>query len=293
MSAAFANSYVQQNANAYGKSVKKLSTGYRINSAADDAAGLTISEKLRWQVRGLRRDTHNIQDGLSLLQVADGALQEVHDMLRRMDELAVQAANDTNTEIDRDALQTEIDDIADEIDRIGLTTTFNTIDIFKARKSPTMAGKPVDVKVYHLNDGRIGGIIYNGKRYAYDKHGFSFDSNGNVQAGSYTITAEGPAGVDVGINLVFDGTSRVPVGRLYKMEHVVDQGLSIDGIMHLWTDMEDDQGNKLDPGNVIGGKYTFYHSGLAISIELEDKENLREAGAELVPGDGIHNFRGF
>ena len=108
------------------KSSEKLSSGYKINRAADDAAGLSISEKMRSQVRGLNRASANAQDGISLIQVAEGALNETHSILQRMNELAVQAANDTNTEDDRAAIQAEKDALKEEIDRIQSTTQFNT-----------------------------------------------------------------------------------------------------------------------------------------------------------------------
>ncbi len=108
----------------------KLSTGYKLNIAADDAAGLCISEKMRQQIRGLEKGSGNIQDGISLVQVADGALADVHSMLHRMNELAVQAANDTNTKKDRQALQHELEALTTEINRIGKDTTFNTMHIF-------------------------------------------------------------------------------------------------------------------------------------------------------------------
>ncbi len=113
------------------KSSEKLSSGYRINRAADDVAGLAISEKMRWQVRGLNRASLNIEDGISICRVADGALHEVHAMLQRMNELTIQAANDTNTKSDREAIQYEIDALITEIDRIGDDTEFNTMKVFR------------------------------------------------------------------------------------------------------------------------------------------------------------------
>lgn len=107
------------------KSTEKLSSGYKINRAADDAAGLSISEKMRRQIRGLNKAEENIQDGISLCQVADGALNETHDILQRMNELAVKAGNDTNSQADRAFIQTEIDALTEEIDRIAHDTTFN------------------------------------------------------------------------------------------------------------------------------------------------------------------------
>lgn len=112
------------------KAAEKLSSGYAINRAADDAAGLAISEKMRKQVRGLTQGVENTQAGVSLCQVADGALAEVHDMLQRMNELSIQSANGTNSYSDRQAIQEEINQLLIEIDRVGETTTFNAQQIF-------------------------------------------------------------------------------------------------------------------------------------------------------------------
>ncbi|USB32838.1 flagellin Hag [Paenibacillus sp. YPG26] len=108
------------------KSIEKLSSGLRINRAGDDAAGLAISEKMRGQIRGLDMASKNAQDGISLIQTAEGALNETHSILQRMRELAVQSSNDTNTDKDRGALQSEVDELAKEITRISNTTEFNT-----------------------------------------------------------------------------------------------------------------------------------------------------------------------
>ena len=113
------------------KSTEKLSSGYRINRAADDAAGLTISEKMRKQIKGLDQASTNAQDGVSAVQTAEGALTEVHSMLQRMNELAVQSANGTNAQSDRQAIQDEIDQLATEIDRVSETTKFNEIYLLK------------------------------------------------------------------------------------------------------------------------------------------------------------------
>jgi len=107
------------------KTTEKLSSGYKINRAGDNAAGLAISEKMRRQVRGLTQASTNAQDGISAVQTAEGALNEVHDMLQRMNELAVQAANDTNMSADRSYIQMELDQLMTEISRVATTTTFN------------------------------------------------------------------------------------------------------------------------------------------------------------------------
>ena len=101
--------------NALQKSTEKLSSGYKINRAADDAAGLSISEKMRSQIRGLNKAADNAQDGISLIQVAEGALNEVHSILQRMNELATQAANDTNTSVDRQSIKDELDELNNEL----------------------------------------------------------------------------------------------------------------------------------------------------------------------------------
>ena len=113
------------------KSAEKLSSGYRINRAADDAAGLSISEKMRKQIRGLDQASTNAEDGVSAVQTAEGALTEVHSMLQRMNELAVQASNGPNSKTDRDAIQSEIDQLTTEIDRVAETTKFNESYLLK------------------------------------------------------------------------------------------------------------------------------------------------------------------
>ena len=132
MQAMNANRMLNITTGAQSKSTEKLSSGYRINRAADDAAGLTISEKMRKQIRGLDQASTNAQDGVSSVQTAEGALTEVHSMLQRMNELAVQAANGTNSkESDRQAIQDEIDQLTTEIDRVAETTKFNEIYLLK------------------------------------------------------------------------------------------------------------------------------------------------------------------
>jgi len=114
---------------ALAKSTEKLSSGYRVNRAADDAAGLSISEKMRAQVRGLNKASDNAQNGQSLIQTAEGAMNEIHSVLQRMRELTVQAANDTNVSADRSAIKAELDQLTSEIDRIASQTEFNTMKL--------------------------------------------------------------------------------------------------------------------------------------------------------------------
>ena len=125
MRAMNSNRMLNVNTQTQAKSTEKLSSGYKINRAADDAAGLSISEKMRRQIRGLTQASTNAQDGISCVQTAEGALNEVHDMLQRMNELAVKAANGTNQTDDATYIQNEIDQLVSEIDRVSSTTTFN------------------------------------------------------------------------------------------------------------------------------------------------------------------------
>ena len=131
MQAANANRMLNVTTSAQSKSTEKLSSGYRINRAADDAAGLTISEKMRKQIKGLDRASTNAEDGVSAVQTAEGALTEVHSMLQRMNELATQSANGTNSATDRQAIQDEIDQLTTEIDRVSETTKFNETYLLK------------------------------------------------------------------------------------------------------------------------------------------------------------------
>lgn len=124
--------------NSQSKSTEKLSSGYKINRAADDAAGLAISEKMRRQVRGLTQASANAQDGVSMVQTAEGALNEVHDMLQRMNELSVKAANGTEQAEDRSYIQKEVSALITEIDRVASTTTFNEQSLLAANTTFTL-----------------------------------------------------------------------------------------------------------------------------------------------------------
>ena len=147
---------------AMSKSTEKLSSGYKINRAADDAAGLSISEKLRSQIRGLDKAASNSQDGISLIQVAEGALNETHSILQRMNELATQAANDTNTSVDRTAISAEMDQLTSEINRIQSTTQFNTMNLldgsFKGKYIQVGAnkGQTLTISISQMNAASIG-----------------------------------------------------------------------------------------------------------------------------------------
>ena len=155
MQAMNANRMLNVTTSQQAKTTEKLSSGYKINRAADDAAGLSISEKMRKQIKGLDQASTNAQDGISAVQTAEGALTEVHSMLQRMNELAVQAANGTNSESDRTSIQNEIDQLTTEIDRVAETTKFNETYLLKGngkKATLTIAAKDAGI------EGRLTGV---------------------------------------------------------------------------------------------------------------------------------------
>lgn len=178
-----ANRMLNINTNASARSTEKLSSGYRVNRAADDAAGLAISEKMRKQIRGLTQGSRNAEDGISCVQTAEGALAEVQDMLQRMNELCVQAANGTNSVTDRQYIQDEIDQLVTEMDRISETTKFNELYLLKGDKTAPeelvhtfnyitddeiTTASLSNVKLSSVaNDARRGRINYNGTENVY------------------------------------------------------------------------------------------------------------------------------
>ena len=162
MTAANANRMLGTTSSAQAKSAEKLSSGYKINRAGDDAAGLKISEKMRSQIRGLNKASDNAQDGISLIQTAEGALNESHSILQRMNELAVQGANDTNQSIDRDAINQELEALTDELDRISQTTQFNKQNLldgnFKDKKLQVgaNANQNIEISIDAMNADSLG-----------------------------------------------------------------------------------------------------------------------------------------
>lgn len=173
---------------AQAKSTEKLSSGYKINRAADDAAGLSISEKMRSQIRGLNKASSNAQDGVSLVQTAEGALNETHSILQRMNELATQAANGTNTSVDRSAIRAELDQLTSEINRIQSTTQFNTMNLLDG----TFSGATKQMK---LQVGALSGqsIKFSIANMCATKIGLKADLSVSTfsKAGSYMKAVQG------------------------------------------------------------------------------------------------------
>ena len=166
LQAANANRQLGITTSAQAKSTEKLSSGYKINRAADDAAGLSISEKMRSQIRGLNKASSNAQDGVSLVQTAEGALNETHSILQRMNELATQAANGTNTSVDRSAIRAELNQLTSEINRIQSTTQFNTMNLLDGTFSGAtnqmklqvgaLCGQSIDFSIANMCASKIG-----------------------------------------------------------------------------------------------------------------------------------------
>ena len=176
---------------AQAKATEKLSSGYRINRAGDDAAGLSISEKMRSQIRGLNKASKNAEDGVSLIQTAEGALNEAHAILQRMNELATQAANDTNTSTDRKALQQEVTALTSEINRIASTTQFNTMNLLSGsftNKKLQVGALKNQVIVIRISAMKAGAIGISG--LSLSTNGQAGDAMSKVQSAIEKVSAQ-------------------------------------------------------------------------------------------------------
>ena len=221
------------------KSSEKLSSGYKINRAADDAAGLKISEKMRSQIRGLNKASANAQDGISLIQTAEGALNEAHSILQRMHELAVQGANDTNQEIDREAIDEELAALTEELDRISETTQFNKQNLLdgtftnKNLHVGANANQKISIKIDNMDAAALGlknftyfkgtetvsysKITYMGVDYTYDRS----DSAAGNKAAFVSLLR------DAGENAFADGMIAITSNGGYKLS---SDGASYDAL---------------------------------------------------------------
>ena len=215
MQAANANRMLNVTTSAQSKSTEKLSSGYRINRAADDAAGLTISEKMRKQIKGLDRASTNAEDGVSAVQTAEGALTEVHSMLQRMNELATQSANGTNSNTDRKAIQDEIDQLTTEIDRVSETTKFNETYLLKGDGAE---------KAHNVNahDAGLAGVTLTDKGDTVDVTLKELNAGDKISiAGkNYTIGALADDAKKLYDGVATDGTATVTVnGKAYTVQN--------------------------------------------------------------------------
>ena len=223
MQAANASRTLNITTDSQSKSTEKLSSGYKINRAADDAAGLSISEKMRKQIRGLTQASTNASDGVSSVQTAEGALTEVHDMLQRMNELAVQAANGTNSESDRDDIQNEIDQLSQEIDRIASTTKFNETFLLKG----DIGLKRMYISAHDA--GLDGTLIQNTTKATFTMESLEAGERYRIGGVQYTIGASTNAEVAKALHLedkITGGTTEDDPG-VWKLD--AGDTISIDG----------------------------------------------------------------
>lgn len=217
------------------KLTEQLSSGYKINRAADDAAGLTISEKMRSQIRGLTQASANAQDGISCVQTAEGALAEVHDMLQRMNELAVKSANGTNTSADRVAIQKEINALVSEIDRVSQSTQFNTLNLLDGTFA---ASKNVTLQVGTANKTEQTIQI---KITAMSAQGLGIASLKNTALANNTTSLTSQAGARAAISLITQAIAKVSSQRSSlgavqnRLEHTIN---NLDNIVENTTSAE-------------------------------------------------------
>ena len=250
------------------KSTEKLSSGYRINRAADDAAGLTISEKMRKQIRGLDQASTNAEDGVSSVQTAEGALTEVHSMLQRMNELATQAANGTNSADDRKAIQDEIEQLTTEIDRVSETTKFNETYLLKG--DGTKSTKTVNAH----DAGLAGKLTDNGNGTAtFTADELKVGSKVTIEGTEYTIVDSAKASDYADAKTVNDATEK-------SGDKIVDA----DGNSYTYYAQND-----MDAKDVKVNAKGWYKDGDS-SVAAATKANLIKAGntynGKTIVGDG-------
>ena len=289
ISAMYTNRQLGINGRLQSKTTERLSSGYKINRAADDAASLTISEKMRSQIRGLERGSKNVRDGISLCNVADGALEEVHSILGRMRELAVQAANDTYVTEDREAIECEIDQLKKEINYISRNTEFNTQKLFCNQAAVEFDDDVRIVKIYDANDGApndpdsYGGIIIDDDVRVPWK---SIDSDmvasdpvtGKTifKAGIYNYTVPSSAGVSqYDIKIVCEDGSKPPQIEVRFPVKANDNGLLVAGKQIMWSEIVNDDNVSLQ-SDVSDGCYHFNFCGGIGSFMLEGCENFTD-----------------
>lgn len=220
---------------AQAKATEKLSSGYKINRAADDAAGLTISEKMRSQIRGLTQASANAEDGISAVQTAEGALAEVHDMLQRMNELAVKAANGTQTSADRVAIQKEVNALVSEINRVAESTQFNTLNLLDGTFS-TGASRTLQVGAASSTQQEIKVIITK-----MNAEGLGIDGLKNLSFKASDTTFTTQKGAKAAISTITQAIAKVSAQRSSlgavqnRLEHTVS---NLDNIVENTTAAE-------------------------------------------------------
>ena len=249
------------------KSSEKLSSGYKVNRAADDAAGLSISEKMRKQIRGLTQASVNAEDGISAVQTAEGALTEVHDMLQRMNELAVKAANGTNSVSDRQTIQDEVDQLLTEIDRVAETTKFNELYLLK--------GQAEKIDVYlSAKDAGLKGTLMNGATSAtFMMDELKFGDKITIAGKVYSIGI--PA--EDGVTAASVAIAGAKAGEL----------ITIDGVQYTVTDgIENEDKNLLSISHIQGRisvQSKILYNGTTYNVmKDEDGNGIADTDAAIV-----------
>lgn len=258
------------------KKSEKLSSGYRINRAADDAAGLSISEEMRWMIRGLRQGTRNTQDGISFIQIADGAMNEVHDMLHRMEELSVQAANGTLKDDERCMIDNEVQNLKVQINQISYTTVFNDIPIFDNSSAIFVHGSPNDMSFYNASyddttgDYTYGGFIFNGERVAWDKvDADMIDKDTGLFTGGTYQYSNGSTCFTISAN----EQGEIPEITRTMSVSASSSGVLVDGNLYDWSKVRDEAGNPLTADFVHGGTWTMDFKGAEIAFTIAEDVN--------------------
>ncbi len=251
------------------KSLEKLSSGYRINRAGDDAAGLAISEKMRGQIRGLKQASRNAQDAISLIQTAEGALNETHAILQRMRELANQAANDTNVDVDRSEIQKEINELTSEINRIGNTTEFNTMKLLDGTRSATTAVKGAEPVV---TTSFVSETVAISSAAGIDFSGVNGSIPTFVSAeGENTISITATDGIDWGA-IDTDEANTITItksGDNLKVEIAANDGNNVLAVTDEYATIKD-------------GFYEYDAHGVSFKISVEDFEAMDNNDAVVV-----------
>ena len=285
MAALNANRMLGSITGAAGKTTEKLASGYRINRAADDAAGLAISEKMRGQIRGLNQASTNAQDGISLIQTAEGALQESHSILQRMRELAVQAANGTETDQDRANVQDEIAQLQDELDRIAETTEFNTMKLLDGSYSASGATSSTAGPKYGQFDGNLSAFITS------DVAGVTVSTNTSATIGGESAIWD-KNGKNLTINLAHGKTySQGEIDELIANAKQEDSGamnapasVTVKFANGVYTALTNTTSTKTVAGNKASTTGTTYYTGSTMTAAsvLKDGSGLAIDGKSTV-----------
>ena len=269
------------------KSTEKLSSGYKVNRAADDAAGLSISEKMRKQIRGLDQASANAEDGISAVQTAEGALAEVHDMLQRMNELAVKASNGTMSSDDRQTVQDEVDQLLTEIDRVSETTKFNETYLLKgdtAKKEVTLAAKDA---------GLAGKLVGNATGATFTVSELKVGDTVSIGGKTYTLGSKDVDEVKASLDTKANGGTDMATGTQ----------VTLNGTQYTISDITDDSKNmitqdemitRMDDGKVTSVKY----NGKTYSVINDQKggadgktaDNVDDDDATLITAEKAYDY---